>query len=106
MLWVLAVAVGSAVAVGVYETGCDAFVRRASPPGGERVSADRLAGGREPLFPLVRALRFTVGVQQQPSTERASAVLGSEEPQRGGVHRRVAAAAPLGPVVGQGRVIG
>ena len=71
---------GSAAAVGVYETGCGAFVRCACPPDGDRVVADRRASGREPLFPLARVLRFTVGVQQQASAERAAAALDSQEP--------------------------
>src|SRR3954465_13446110 len=92
---------GSAAAVGVYETGRGAFVRRACPPDGDRVLADRLAGGREPLFPLVRALGVTVGVQQQAPTEWASALLDSQEPQRGRSRRWSVAATPLGPVFGQ-----
>jgi hypothetical protein len=71
---------GPAAAVGVYETGCGAFVRCACSPDGDRVVADRLAGGREPLFPLARVLWFTVGVQQQASAEWASAALDSQEP--------------------------
>ena len=67
----------AAAAVGVYETGRDAFVRCARPPDGDRVVADRLAGGGEPLFPLARVLWFTVGVQQQALAERAAAALDS-----------------------------
>ena len=65
------------VAVGVYEEGCDAFIRCAGTRDDDRMFADRLAGGREPLFPLARGLGFAVGVQQQSSAERAAAVLGS-----------------------------
>src|SRR3954465_7450110 len=97
---------GSAAAVGVYETGCGAFVRFACPPDGDRVVADRLAGGREPLFPLARVLWFTVGVQQQAWAERASAALDSQEPQHGRAHPRwSAAASPQGPVFGQARIV-
>jgi hypothetical protein len=32
---------------------------------GDRVFADRVADGREPLFPCIGMLWFTVGVQQQ-----------------------------------------
>src|SRR5690242_8105364 len=75
-----AVAGDPALAVGVDETVCDAFVLRASTPYDDRVFADRHAGGREPLFPLLWALWFTIGVQQQPPTVRAAIVLDSQEP--------------------------
>lgn len=67
--------------------------------------ADRLTGGREPLFPLPWALGFTVGVQQQPSAERAAAVLDSQEPQRGRAQRGWLTASPPVPVVGQRRIV-
>jgi hypothetical protein len=67
----------SAVAVGVYQAWGGGFVRRAvSRFGGDRVFADRLAGDLEPLFPFLGVLRLVVGVQQQPSAQRATAVLG------------------------------
>jgi hypothetical protein len=62
-------------AVGVYETVCDAFIRRAGSPDDDRAFADRFAGGREPSFPLAWVLWFPVGVQQQPPAERAAAML-------------------------------
>src|SRR5689334_7707314 len=90
-----------AEAVGVYEAGRDAFIRCAGTPDDDRVLADRLAGDREPSLPLARGLRFVVGVQQQPPTERAAAVLSSQELQRGGAQRgRLTATLPV-PVVGQ-----
>src|SRR3954451_16331432 len=67
----------ASVAVGVDEPRCGAFVRRACTRGGDCVLADRLAGGREPAFPLAWALWLLVGVQQQPVADRASAVLDS-----------------------------
>ena len=73
----------SSVAVGVYEAVRDAFIRRAGTPNDDGAFADRLAGGREPLFPLGWALGFAIGVEQQPLAERAAAVLDSQEPQRG-----------------------
>ena len=56
-------------------------------PDDDRVLADGLAGGREPLLPLGWGLGFAVGVQQQTPAERAAAVLGSQEPQRDGAQR-------------------
>jgi hypothetical protein len=46
-----------------------------------------LAGDRQPLFPLARALRRAVGVQEQFSAQWAAAVLGLQEFQAGRVHR-------------------
>jgi hypothetical protein len=87
----------SSAAVGVYEAVCDAFIRRAGAPDDDRAFPDRLAGGGEPSFPLARALRFTVGVQQQPWTGRAAAMLQSQEPQRGRAQRGVAGGEAAGP---------
>ena len=51
-------------AVGVYETERDGFVRGSRfLLGGDRLFADRFAGHREPLFPFLRALWFSIGVQ-------------------------------------------
>ena len=52
------------VAVSVQETECS-LVRRAARLGGDRVAGHRLAGDRQPLLPLVRALRRAVGVEEQ-----------------------------------------
>jgi hypothetical protein len=53
------------VAVGVYEAGCDGFVRYLeSGIGDDRLFADRLFDDGGPLFPLVWALWFPVGVQK------------------------------------------
>jgi hypothetical protein len=59
----VAIAGDPALAVSVYETVCDAFVRRASTPHGDRVFADRLASSRKQLFPLSWALWLTIGIQ-------------------------------------------
>jgi hypothetical protein len=56
---------GSALAIGVYETGFD-FVRCAVLPHHDVLLDQRFAGGRQPLFPLARALRRAVGVQKDP----------------------------------------
>ncbi|ESZ99768.1 hypothetical protein ThrDRAFT_02729 [Frankia casuarinae] len=70
------------MAAGVYEAGCDTFVRCARAPGDQRALAGRRAGRREPLFPLFGALRLTVGVQEQAPTDGAATMLDLEE-QRG-----------------------
>jgi hypothetical protein len=92
------------VAVGVYEAGGDAFVRCARAPGDQFAFAGRRAGGREPLFPLVWALRLTVGVQEQAPADRAATALRLEE-QRGHPQVGLDPAAPLGPVGSQVGVI-
>lgn len=66
----------------------------------------RLASDRKPLFPLAWALWFVVGEQEEPAAQRAAAVLLLQQTQVGATHRRGwSLAAPLGPVVGQGRVV-
>jgi len=62
--------------VGVYEMDVVGFVRRARfPLDGDRLFADRLAGGREPLFPFLGSLGFTVSEQQQPTTHETATSL-------------------------------
>src|SRR6266508_3018201 len=71
-------------AVGVDETEREGFVRRAWPGvGGDRLEADRLAGRREPLLPLLGALRLVVGVQQQAAAQRTATVLRIQQAQSG-----------------------
>jgi hypothetical protein len=68
---------------------------------------DGLAGGAQPLFPLVGGLWLLVGVQQVVPAAGTAAVLCLKEAQGGPVQRwGWLSAAPGGPVVGQGRVIG
>src|SRR5680860_1841236 len=69
-----AVAEVPALALGVDETEFR-LVRRAVPPHGEVALGYRLAGGRQPLFPLLWALRRTLGVQQEPLTDRPAPTL-------------------------------
>lgn len=96
-----------ACAVGVYEADCCGFVRRApSRVRGDCLFADCLAGGLDPRFPFLRGLWFVVGVQQQFPAERTPAVLRLEQAQPGSIQRGCATATPLGPVLGQCRVIG
>ena len=68
--------------------------------------AHRLAGDLDPRLPFLRGLWFLVGVQQQSPAERTAAMLRLQQAQPGPVQRGFAAAAPLGPVLGQRRVIG
>ena len=71
------------------------------------VFGDGLAGGAQPLFPFVGGLWLLVGVQQVVPAAGTAAVLCLEEAQGGAVQRwGWLFAAPGGPVVGQGRVVG
>ena len=66
----------STVAVGVHQVECDGIVRRAGNRiRGDRLFADRGAGGLDPLLPLVGALWLVVGMQQEISAGRAAAML-------------------------------
>src|SRR2546421_4244661 len=88
----------------MYETG---LVRRACPPVGDDVlSGHRFAGGAMPLLPFLGAVGFAVGVQEQVVADRAAAVLAAEQAQGAGVERGCALAAPGGPVLGLGGVVG
>jgi len=101
--WFPACAGCPALAVCVHETGA---VRWVVSPACDDVPGDRLAGGAVPLFPVLRALRLAVGVQEQVSAERAAAVLPAEQVQGAAVQRWPVFAAPFGPVAGLGGVIG
>src|SRR6266508_2872319 len=73
----------------------------------DRLFGDRLAGGPQPLLPFVRALWLVVGVQEEPGADRTAAVLLAEQSQDGQLDRRgCSLASPLGPVGGQGGVVG
>ena len=100
-----AVAVGVVVAplaVCVYETG---FVIVGPVPRCDRLFGDRFAGGGQPLFPFCGRRGLVLGQEQVVVAERAAAVLGLEQPQRGPSQWGLVAAAPFVPVVGQGGVI-
>jgi hypothetical protein len=86
----------------VYETGF-VLVRRAGLPGDDL--GDRLAGGRQPPFPLVRGLWPVVVGQERLPADRALTVLGCEEPPAGLVDRQGRLAPPFGPGVGEGGVV-
>jgi hypothetical protein len=93
-------------AVGVHQAWKGGFVRSAAGRfGDDRVVADRLADGPEPLLPRIGMLWLMVGVQQQGPTQRAAAVLRLEQTQDGATQRGPCAAAPFGPEVGQGRIV-
>ena len=90
-------------AVGVYE----AVVRPAAVVFGDGVVGHRLSGCRVPLLPLGGGVRFVVGGQQQFPTQGALSVLGAQRALRGlGQLWGFAFASPVGPVLGQVRIIG
>ena len=68
-------------------------------PASEVPSTDLLPGHRPQIAPYI------YGVQQQSPAEWAAAMLGSQEPQRGGAQRGWLAATPPVPVVDQRRVV-
>jgi hypothetical protein len=66
----------TASAVGMDETDGSALIRRpGSRVDGDRLAADRLAHGGDPLFPLVGVLRLLVGVKQQAAADSAAGLL-------------------------------
>jgi hypothetical protein len=68
---------------------------------------DGFAGGAQPLFPFVGGLWLLVGVGQVVPAAGTAAVLGLEQTQGGAVQGwGWLSAAPGGPVVGLGAVIG
>lgn len=73
---------------------------------GDPVAVDRLAGDGEPQFPLSWGLRLVIGVEQEVSADRTSAVLCFQEAQPACVQWwRGLLAPPVGPVSGQGGVV-
>src|SRR5512132_1519162 len=78
--WAVAmVGVGPTYAVRMEEAGCDGVARCSrSRFGGHGMPLDRLAGGGEPLLPVVWALRLVLGVQEQSSAAGAAPVLRLE----------------------------
>src|SRR4029453_15887535 len=81
-------------------------VRRAVIPVDDVLLDDRLPGSGQPLFPLAWASWLIIGVQQETSAVWAATTFQLEEMPGGLVQRRGwSGASPLGPVVGQGRVI-
>src|SRR6266851_1645216 len=75
------------------------------PVSDQVVPGDRLPGGGEPLLPLARAAWLPVGVQQVVRAERAAALLCLDQAQGAIVQRRLVPAAPVGPVLGEARII-
>ena len=71
-------------------------------------SAYRLAGGRQPLFPLLWALGRTVGVQQEPLTDWTAPVLNQQQVEAGPVHRQAwsLVSPPIDPLLDEGGVVG
>src|SRR6266545_2598858 len=95
------------VAARVEETLFRLVVRWVLPGVDDRLFGDRLAGGPQPLLPFVGALWLVVGVQEEPAADRTAAALLAEQPQDGQIDRRgYCLASPLGPVGGQGGVVG
>src|SRR5438034_3760574 len=90
---------------GVYETKC-AVIARAAPLLVERSFGDGLAGGADPLLPLLWALRWMVGVEEKLPAGRAQPLLLFEQSQAEIVQGRWSRpATPIGPVLGQSRVV-
>jgi hypothetical protein len=97
---------GAPGAVSVQETE-SALVRVVARLLGDGITGYRLAGGRQPLFPLARGLRRPVGVQEELPAPWAPAVLCLQEPQGGRVDGAGYSPVPPGsPVLGQGWVVG
>ena len=93
----------SSGAVGVYEAVC----RPAAVMFGDGLAGHRLSDGRVPGFPLVEGVWWAVDVQQRFSAQRALSVLVTQGvlPGRGQLWG-FALVSPVGPVLGQGRVVG
>jgi hypothetical protein len=89
--------------VGVYEAVC----RPAAVVFGDGLAGHRLADGCVPGLPLVWTVRHAIGEQQWFPTQRALSVLLTQGvlPGRGQLWG-LSLASPVGPVAGQGRVIG
>src|SRR6266487_5789427 len=108
LCWVPALAgLEPAVAGGVNQAG------RASTGGAWSPVVDEVAGGHclagdlePPSFPLLRGLRRLIGGEQMVPAERTVPVLLGEQAERVVVQRGFAAPSPVGPVVGQGGVVG
>jgi hypothetical protein len=65
----------------------------------------RLPGGAYPLLPLAWGLRGVIGVEEKLPAHRTGAPLRLEQAQAETVQRwGCCSAAPIGPVLGQGRV--
>lgn len=95
---------GSTMAVDVCQP---VSVRRPGSRVGDHVAlGDCLAGGREPLLPLLGADRFAVGVEQVALTQIAASVLLLKQTESAAVQWRSTPAPPPGPIVGQRRIIG
>ena len=92
----------AAVAGGVHKAD---VVRSDMSVGGQVMPGYRLSGAGEPFFPLSRAGRLPVGVQQVVPAQRTSTALSLQEMQGTAVERGCAPAMPIGPVLGQGRVV-
>ncbi len=93
----------AAGAVGVYE----AVFRPAGAVVGDGLAGHRLADGREPGLPLAGGVRCAVGEQQQFSACRAQPSLAPQGGLPGGGQLRgFLLPSPVGPVPGQGRVVG
>src|SRR5712664_447425 len=106
-LWRAGPAADSPAAAGVYEVVCGLLAWRAEVHhGGDRLLAEGLPDGGVPLLPLALVVRLVAGVEQQSPAEGAPAVLAAQQVPGRWADRRADALAALGPVSGQGGVIG
>lgn len=72
----------------------------------DELTLQRRVYRREPSFPLAGGLWLAVGKQQILPAERASSVLRLDAEHRGRYQRwRLPLASPIGPILGQSRVI-
>src|SRR5262249_5152876 len=74
--------------------------------GGDRLLADRLPDDGVPLLPLALVVRLVAGVEQQSPAEGAPAALAAQQVPGRRADRGPGALAALGPVPGQGGIIG
>ena len=97
-----------AVAGGVYQAGLViVWLQAGSSVVNEVVRGDRRAGELQPPpFPLLGRLGRLPGEQKMVPAKRAKSVLPGEQAHRVAVQRRFDLPSPVGPVLGQVRVVG
>ena len=95
------------MAGGVHEAGRAMADWAGSSVVDEVAGGYRLAGDLQPpAFPLLRGLRRLIGGEQVVPAERTTRVLPGEQAQGVVVQWGLGLSPPLGPVLGQGGVIG
>lgn len=94
-------------AIDVQETVIGSIVCSETTSGrvGDELAFHRLLDCREPLFPVLRRLWLVVGVEKEVPADRTTGLLGLQKPQAHLVQRWGLLSPPVGPVLGQRRVI-